>query len=343
MSNGTLWTDPRCTQLDLPLGMLGPFIELLDGRLMTASENATQVSEDEGKTWSDPQQIYTGPKPGVPGSGTLLRTREGVIVMLYMDASTFKWGWDDATGKPHDDVRGDVWTIRSLDEGQTWVNRQRIMEGYCGALINMIEMRTGPIVAPVQILLHDPARHAQSSFVSYDQAKTWERSNIIDLGGHGHHDGAMEGTIVELEDRRLWMLIRTNWDIFWEAYSADEGLSWRVYNPGKIDASSAPGYVLRLASGRLVLVWNRLHLEGQDSYDRRSGAYSETEASWHREELSIAFSSDDGQTWTEPAVLARDPDGLSYPRVFERRPGELWITTAHQGDLRVTLSEDDFV
>ena len=73
----------------------------------------------------------------------------------------------------------------------------------------------------------------------------------------------------------------------------------------------------------MVLVWNRLYPEGSTSYQRRAGAYSNVPGSWHREELSIAFSEDDGNSWTDPVVLAKEETGLSYPYIFERRPGEL--------------------
>ena len=96
-------------------------------------------------------------------------------------------------------------------------------------MINMIQMsRNGPIVAPIQDLWYDPDRNVQPVFTSGDNGKSWTKSNVIDLGGHGHHDGAMESIVIELNDRRVWMLIRTNWDYFWEAYSMDEGLSWRI-------------------------------------------------------------------------------------------------------------------
>jgi hypothetical protein len=63
----------------------------------------------------------------------------------------------------------------------------------------------------------------------------------------------------------------------------------------------------------------------------------------HREELSIAFSDDDGQSWSRPVVIARQSKtSLAYPHVFEHRPGELWITTM-QGGIRVSLSEADFL
>ena len=108
-----------------------------------------------------------------------------------------------------------------------------------------------------------------------------------------------------------------------------------------IEASTSPAYLARLASGRMVLLWNRLYPEGQDSFLRRSKPYSEVEASWHREELSMAFSEDEGNTRTEPLVVAREKDTwISYPYLFEPRPGLLWITTL-QGDLKVSAQEED--
>ena len=241
-------------------------------------------------------------------------------------------------------MRLDVWTIRSLDEGKTWQDAQMIQPGYCGAVRHIIQTSSGRIVATAQDMFRNPGRHVTRTYSSDDDGKTWRGSNIIDLGGHGHHDGAIEATVVELRDHRIWMLIRTNLDRFWEAYSDDQGRYWRVIQPSNIDTpSSAPGYMARLASGRLVLAWNRLYPEGKDTIQRRAGAASETLASWQRAELSIAFSEDDGKTWTKPVVIARQPKvSLAYPWILERRSGELWITTM-QGSLRVNLREADFV
>jgi hypothetical protein len=59
--------------------------------------------------------------------------------------------------------------------------------------------------------------------------------------------------------------------------------------------------------------------------------------------LSIAYSEDDGKSWTEPSVIARDPKGLAYAAVLEFKPGLLWITTRFNAQLRVSLREEDFV
>ena len=338
-------TDPRCTLLDSD--KLGPFVELDDGRILTVTDNAIQVSVDRGSTWSDPQPIYTGAGPGKPSSsGLLARAPDGAIVFVYMDLENFRWSWDETAREADPDVSLDVWTVRSPDQGRTWTAPQKITAGYCGALIDMIATRSGALVVPIQRLVRDPSRHAICVYVSADSGQTWRPSNVIDLGGHGHHDGAIEPTLVELEDGRLWMLIRTNLDYFWEAYSDDKGRSWRVLRPTVIDASSAPAYLLRLASGRLVMVWNRLRSADGATCPRRGGdcQLGEPVASWYREELSLAFSADDGRTWTDPAVILQvKGGGPSYPYIFEPEPGRLWVSTRFGDRMIMSLREADFV
>lgn len=335
--------DPRCSRL--PFEKLGPFVPLADGGLLCLQGNTVSRTADGGKTWSEPKPIYSGDKPGIPGNSVAVRTQRGAIVVVFADGSTYQWKWDDAKRAPADDVRLDVWSIRSLDEGQTWIDRQKILDGYCGALIDMIQTRTGRIAVPVQDLFRNPGRHEIRPYYSDDDGQTWHSDQFIDLGGHGHHDGAMEPTLAELTDGRIWMLVRTNWDYFWEAFSEDQGRYWRTIRRSPIDASSAPGHLLRLQSGRLALAWNRLCPEGKSEAVRSTNIQaSEAPASWHRQELALAFSADDGTTWTKPAVIARRAGGgLSYPYLFEPAPGELWVFTRFSHPVRLTLKEADFV
>jgi hypothetical protein len=74
--------------------------------------------------------------------------------------------------------------------------------------------------------------------------------------------------------------------------------------------------------------------------------------SWYREELSLAFSADDGKTWSKPVVIAREKGGqVAYPYLFERRPGQLWVFTRYtwnnQGkaapSVRVCVDETEFL
>jgi len=212
----------------------------------------------------------------------------------------------------------------------------------------MIETTDGSIVLTSMIMRHHPGHHTVLTYTSKDEGKSWIASNIIDLGGVGNHSGVMESTLVQLKDGRLWMLLRTNWGNFWQTFSDNDGLTWKETGPTNIDASSSPGIIKRLKSGNLVLVWNRLFPEGKTEYPLRGGDgnLSEVPANWQRDELSIMFSSDDGKSWSKPVVFAKvtqKGEQLSYPYVFEVKPGKLWITTSFRGDLGINLYEKDFV
>jgi len=137
--------------------------------------------------------------------------------------------------------------------------------------------------------------------------------------------------VAQLNDGRLMMMIRTHWGRFWEAFSEDDGLSWRTIRPSQIDSTSAPGYLLKLKSGRLAFVSN-----GKEN----------------RQELLLRFSADDAQSWTGPIVIARQSGGqLSYPYCFERRPGKLWVIAGFAFKqrwqdplpLRLEIDEEAFV
>jgi hypothetical protein len=336
--------DPRCTLLEHD--QIGPFARLGNGHLLTFDEHSPLESADEGRTWT-PRPLAVKDEPEIQHANPLLlRTRRGTVVLLYYDMKTYKWGWDKAAAEAEPDVRLDVWSARSLDDGSTWVDHHRVFAGYCGALINMIETSTGELVAPIQRLVREPSRHALCIYVSSDDGRSWKPSNVLDIGGHGHHDGTLEPAIVELRNGRLWLLIRTNLDRFWESFSDDKGRSWRILQPTDIDASSAPPYLLRLASGRIALAWNRLYATGKMSAPRSGGdnQLSATAASWQRDELALAFSEDEAKTWTKPAIVVRaEGGGFSYPYLFERVPGELWVSTRFSDLIALSLRESEFV
>jgi len=346
------WIHPRCKPLECTKN--GPFMQSDDGPLTVVDANVLRTSSDGGKTWSEPgEPICSGMNLGHIGHvGQPLRTRDGALVILYLDFDGYNFSWDNEKGEPKPECKLELWAIRSLDGGKTWIDKQQLLPGYNADFMGFIQTSKGALVATVEHLEPALRRWVAYSFYSEDDGKTWVRSNMIDLGGHGHHDGATEPMVVELKDGRLMMLIRTTLDRFWKAYSEDGGRHWRVLQPSNIDASSAPGWLARLASGRLALVWNRLNPEGGERPKRNGGQAADHLVSWYREELSIAFSEDEGETWTTPVVVAREPGGqLSYPYLLERTPGELWVFTRytyHTGGkpappLAVSLQEADFI
>ena len=321
------WVHPMCQRLGTD--RKGPFVALPDGRLLTVDAQGLSASHDDGKTWTGFLPAAHGQDPAEPASYYFMETAPGTFVMVFLDLASRsrQFGWNAQTGEPAEDCCLELYSIRSLDGGQTWIDRRRLLDGYNANFFGFIRTSRGRLVIVAEHLLSNPGRWAVCSFVSDNDGQSWRRSNFIDLGGHGHHDGATEPTVAELSDGRLMMLIRTNLGFFWQAFSNDGGRYWRTIQQSQIDASSSPGHLVRLHSGRLVLVWNRRDPEDRVwPLSKPDDQHTEFPASWHREELAIAMTEDDGKAWSRPVVFAKLKDGqLSYPYVFERRPGELWV------------------
>ena len=345
------WIHPKAEEI--PGLKTGPFVRLGNGDILTVEGNKSCISKDEGKTWTVYPIFADSNRFDIRIERALIRTKEGVIILAFAnDKEKANWNWqNDIADSPGATIP--TYAVRSLDDGKTWQPPQKLHDEWTGANRDIIETKDGSIIISSMMMRHNPGHHTVVTYTSKTNGFNWVRSNVIDLGGVGHHSGVTEATIEQLRDGRIWMLMRTNWGVFWEAYSNNEGLTWKNFKPTKIDASSAPGLLQRLKSGRLFLVWNRANPEGQSSY-RMSGGdgiSSEVPHSNNREELSVMFSDDDGQTWTKPVVIARVTEkskikNLAYPRVFEARPGEIWITTTYAGfagELSIKLHEKDFL
>lgn len=330
----------------LPFSHQGPFVRAADRAIWGMDARGGLVSRDEGRTWSR-RSVFDESHFEPSGERALLRTREGVILYAFLNRKELDFRWDDARG-PLEGCRLPVYLSRSADDGVTWAAPVKIQDGWCGAVRQMIQLRTGRVVLVCQQARADPGRHVTTILFSDDLGQTWQSGETIDLGEAGNyradvaglrastHGGALEGTVTERADGTLFMLLRVPHGCFYWTSSRD-GSKWGAPIPSPVEASDSPGMLTRLASGRLALVFNRY----RDPV-KRAG---------RRDQLSLAFSENDGLTWTPPQVIAvsvpakgaRESAGwLSYPYVFEPEPGRLWVSTM-QGALSATLREEDFL
>ncbi|MEZ0275743.1 MAG: exo-alpha-sialidase, partial [Roseimicrobium sp.] len=316
-SGDTVMISPDCTDISLDAAgdkvLLGcGLTKLADGSMMAVYSTpssyyakagqtwiAARITKDGGKTWSTEREIarHADSQASHP---SVLRTRDGAIHVFYLAFKT--WKWKDLNPTP--EAQSDVYTTRSTDGGVTWTEPQQIFDGYSGATNGAIETRDGKIIVPYSHYVNDPGRLVSRVSISADGGKTWTLGQPIDIGGAGDHEGALEPSLLELKDGRVWMLIRTSREQFWDSYSTDGGATWTVAKAGNIESPSAPGHMTRLADDRIALVWNK---RGKN-----------------RRELYLSMSSDEGSTWSAPVALARGKS-TTYPFVIEGSPGELWI------------------
>jgi sialidase-1 len=336
---GPLVLHPKAEML--PTEQQGPFVTTGDGGILCVDAQSAWRSADDGVTWTSTPLFGEPEKYKVSNERALLRTREGVVVAAWMNLKELQApGWDQWGGS-EEVFRQFVlptYVCRSLDDGRTWETPIKINHPWCGCIHSMIETKAGRIVLVGQEIVYPGWRHATVIFVSDDQGLTWRRSNVLDYGVGGHdHAGSIEGSVIERADGSLYLLLRTEAGVLYESVSRDGGLKWDGPAPSQVKSVTCCPQMARLADGRVALLWNHPPRHLPDS------AHS-------REELFLAFSDDDGKTWSPPVVVAArhdDPSGkesrirnVSYPYLHERKPGELWITTM-QGNVRMRIAVAD--
>jgi Neuraminidase (sialidase) len=136
-------------------------------------------------------------------------------------------------------------------------------------------------------------------YLSDDNGKTWRRSKTAQKGfdAAGKRITTQEPGVVELQDGRVMMFIRTDGGCQYLAYSSDGGDTWCAPVASDIRSPVSPASIKRLPlTGDLLLVWNN-HAGISSSLDKR------------RVPLSTAISRDDGRTWQHVRVLEGNPQG----------------------------------
>lgn len=316
----------------LPFTQQGPFVTTADGGVLCIDAKHALRSNDEGRTWNSTALFADPAKFNVSNERALLRTREGVIISAWMNgaerAQPKGWHWGEQSVSWQDFVLP-TYSCRSTDDGKTWETPVRLSTPWCGCIHSMIQMKSGRIVLVGQEIIPQ-WRHATVMWVSDDLGKSWQRGDVLDYGVGAHdHAGSIEGSVVERKDGSLYLLLRTESGFLWEAASRD-GLKWEGLKQTKIASVTCCPQLARLSDGRIALLWN-----APPRHDPKSGS--------SRVELSLALSEDEAATWSKPVIVAANyvPGGrVSYPYLYERKPGELWITTM-QGGLRMKINVAD--
>lgn len=142
----------------------------------------------------------------------------------------------------------------------------------------------------------------KGSFVykTSDNGKTFVRLGCADVRKR-HFD---EHMVLELQDGRLWMLVRTFYGIG-QAFSSDRGKTWSEDSDSGLGGPSSRFHICRLKSGRILLI-NHVNFH-------------------KRNNMTALLSEDDGKTWC--AQLLLDPrNDVSYPDVKEADDGHIYIT-----------------
>ncbi len=266
-------------------GLLFVYTDFRGGEDNARASIVKRVSADAGASWAEPEVIIAEEGRENVMSVSLLRLSSEEILMAYLRK--------DSRSECHVCVR------RSRDEGQTWSEPIRCnhYDSYF-VIVNdcFLQLRDGRLILPFEVCeeVWVPNERIEAGCLySDDDGYTWQMSNTV----YAPRRGAMEARVVELADGRLWMLMRTDQGVIYEACSADRGETWREPAPTTIESPQSPFVFTRIPStGDILLVRNPVANMTQGTHQG------------YRTPLAACVSDDDGLTWKHERLLETDTE-----------------------------------
>jgi len=315
------------------------------------SNNAVQlysISTDRGLNWSDPQVYMADYAGGVPYL-KLLRLEGGFNALMFqvqtvMDELVVDPQRRIATGGAnyfHSSAR--VYLRRSADGGRTFEHGRELPYtditsgmslpgvGFYGAIEELMQLRGGRVLAAFAWI--DPQRSdvaqghqhfSASCLLSDDGGNTWTPGGPITADTPR---GVMEPQIVETAPNRLFCLFRTKSGFLYQTLSEDGGRTWSASRPSPLPSPESMPRMIRLNSGKLLLAWN--------------SASSPTQQPRHP--MSATVSSDGGQTWSQPKIIADETgeNQLSNHALAQLEDGRILLCLSRYHATRPMVSDLD--
>jgi Neuraminidase (sialidase) len=285
------------------------------------------VSDDNGKTWSQPVVVFDHPKtedadPSLLVDGDRLiafstTVPEPVRIdhsLIYMRESKdgVHWGDEVLLKTPHRYIAGKIHQGHRLADGTLVIGYAWDMwaeQGMPPATEGEMNMKAGVLR-------------------STDGGKTWTPGGDLyaDIPKSSPHAvfGVDEPATVVLADDRLMTLLRTSGSKLFQAWSSDGGVTWDTPRPSRLTAHNSPAALWKLDGLPDILVaWNN--------------------SPTGRTPLAAALSTDGGVSWSEPRVVmdTRGPQQASYPSAVQAKDGTMivvWQQQLSQGGREIRMA-----
>ena len=262
-----------------------------------AAKMMIKTSRDAGRTWGDPTALVDEGGAALKGFHmSIVRLKSGKLGMVYSSQYA-------DLGHPGREDRMLV-TFRTSEDGFTWRDAVIVDDDHaCCTTGHSVVLASGRVLAPAfRWVSPIPTGEAEGwllgrnepsptlsysfAFASDDEGKTWRKSlSEIFISVRRAAWDLEEPTVVELQDGRLLMHLRSEVGRIYRSFSPDEGMSWTRPEGLPIAASYTPQILKRIPStGELLMVWNQISRQ-------------EIVTCLHRHRLSTAISKDEGETW----------------------------------------------
>lgn len=288
---------------DNPRNSEGDFITLKDGRIMFVYSRyfginggdhspaylAARFSADGGKTWTS-EDIKVVEREGTMNvmSVSLLRLQNGKIALFYL--------------KKNSETDCIPMVRFSNDEVKTWSDPVACITDKNGYFVlnnnRVIQLKNGRILMAVNLYnIAEGSFLNKGSLWSYysdDNGLTWKSGAEVP---NPDNFLTQEPGIVELKNKDILMIIRSNLGVQCISYSKDNGVTWSSVKPSDIKSPVSPASIERIPStGDLLLVWN-------------NNGGNDPAIKGKRTPLTVAISKDEGKTWQKVKNVEDDPDG----------------------------------
>lgn len=308
-----------------------------------ASDTLSVVrSRDGGLTWAAPELAFA-----LPGQAyyavQVLEAADGALHAVT-----------HVQGQGPGGYRGRLYEIYYTTRpagAANWTAPKKIVPGYIGSIRGFVQLSSGRLLLSVARAMPDRMTAPKSgpdfgwndtfAYCSDDHGATWRQSPdqlSVELKvPNVTRYGAIEPVLLELQDHRVWMLVRDRQGRLLESFSDTGGERWPALRPTNFISSDSPAALLRLRDGRIVLFVNAC----QNWTNPRSYAMG------GREVLHAAISGDDGRTWrgfrevlTEPVVETRGDRGTAYATAVQNAAGKIVVASGQGEGKRALLTFD---
>lgn len=215
--------------------------------------------------------------------------------------------------QPGVDLFLDLYSVYTTNNQTQWSTPDLRYAGYVTEVAQPTITPGGRVLLPFHYFVPPNAQTGRSEISamwSDSDGVSWASSvstltTAITPGFNGGNDGAIEPVVISQPAYgRDWMLIRTQQNYLYEAYSYDSGTTWGPAMASQFASSDSPADYHWLPDGRLMLIWNNARNSPRVN---GKGVYS------GREALHAAISDDQGLTWRGFREIYLDPYRHTIP------------------------------
>lgn len=267
------------------------------------------ASSDGGKSWTEPIQVIDPP-------GNV----RAFDPTLWIDPlGRLWWFWAQCYSKVDgniNDGRSGVWAVIADNPDEpVWgaplrvangvmMNKPTVLSNGDWAFPTAVWNNLGGAECPPELL----DEKLSNLTISSDQGRTFQRRGGADIPFRCYD----EHMVVELQNQRLWMLVRTNYGIG-QSFSSDDGKTWTPGCDSLLGGPNSRFFLRRLQSGNLLLINHIVDVN----------------CPFCRKQLTAYLSKDDGKTWLGGLCLD-EREGVSYPDGKQDNDGNIWIIYDHE-------------